>query len=40
MNLSLIIHRLKPVAIKNIVSKLDNELPPALAGGLKIKNTN
>jgi hypothetical protein len=32
-NLSLIIHRLKPVAIENIVSKLDNQLPPALAGG-------
>ncbi len=28
-----IIHRLKPVAIENIVSKLDNQLPPALAGG-------
>jgi hypothetical protein len=26
------IHRLKPVAIEDIVSKLDNELPPALAG--------
>ena len=26
------IHRLKSVAIENFVSKLDNELPPALAG--------
>jgi hypothetical protein len=32
-NFNFSIHRLKPVAIENIVSKLDNELPPALAGG-------
>ena len=32
-NLSLSIHRLKSVAIENIVSKLEIELPPALAGG-------
>jgi hypothetical protein len=30
-NFSLIIHRLKPVAIETFASKLDNELPPALA---------
>ncbi|CAN1497647.1 hypothetical protein MCERE19_00393 [Spirosomataceae bacterium] len=39
MNLTLIIHRLKPVAIENIVSKLDNKLPPALAGGSVFKRT-